>query len=195
MRAAGGTVRRRQPKQDAVLAQAVDLARAAVVDAADGEANVGEHLSAQAHEDRLLTHLFECTLPGYRGWTWFATVARAPRTKLVTVCEVGLLAGKDSLLAPEWVPWEERLQAVKDQEAAEEHSGATAVDDSPSGEADLNAADGATSDDEFHGTGPHEVGTDETGRAQDSPEWGVEVVFRAPLGGAEDAENSAGESS
>jgi hypothetical protein len=37
-------------------------------------------------------------------------VARAPRSKLVTVCEVALLPGGDALLAPEWVPWSERLR-------------------------------------------------------------------------------------
>ena len=112
--AAVATARRRTPKQDATLAQAVELARQAVVDSAGAE-NVGEHLGLDVHEDRLLTHLFDCTMAGYPGWTWFATVARAPRTKLVTVCEVGLLAGEKSLLAPEWVPWEERMQAVNEQ--------------------------------------------------------------------------------
>ena len=108
------TARRRSPKQDPILSQAVETARKAVVESAGGE-NIGEHLSVEVHEDRLLTHLFDCTMAGYPGWTWFATVARAPRTKLVTVCEVGLLAGEKSLLAPEWVPWEQRMQAVNDQ--------------------------------------------------------------------------------
>lgn len=117
--AAMATARRRAPKQDATLAQAVELARQAVVESAGAE-NVGEHLGIDVHEDRLLTHLFDCTMAGYPGWTWFATVARAPRTKLVTVCEVGLLAGEKSLLAPEWVPWEERMQAVNEQNQDEE---------------------------------------------------------------------------
>lgn len=116
--AAAVTARRRNPKQDPTLAQAVETARKAVVESA-GEENIGEHLGIEVHEDRLLTHLFDCTMAGYPGWTWFATVARAPRTKLVTVCEVGLLAGEKSLLAPEWVPWEERMQAVNDHHDAD----------------------------------------------------------------------------
>lgn len=112
--------RTRTPKQDAVLTEAVALAREAVADSPEGEAAVGEHLGVVVHEDRLLTHLFECRLRGYPGWTWYATVARAPRTKHVTVCESGLLAGPDSLLAPEWVPWEERMQAMNEQEEAED---------------------------------------------------------------------------
>lgn len=115
--ASGGTTaraRRRAPRQDAVLAQATELAREAVADVA-GSGNVGRHLGVAVHEDRLLTHLFDCTRAGYPGWTWFATVARAPRSKHTTVCEVGLVAGQDSLLAPPWIPWEERMQAVNEQ--------------------------------------------------------------------------------
>lgn len=128
--AAAAPVRRRAPKQDAILAQAVETARQSVMDAA-GRDNVGDHLGVDVHEDRLLTHLFDCTMAGYPGWTWFATVARAPRTKHVTVCEVGLLAGEKSLLAPDWVPWEERMQQVKEQEAenASEASGPDTEDD------------------------------------------------------------------
>jgi hypothetical protein len=49
-------------------------------------------------------------LPGYAGWRWAVTVARASRSKLVTVDEVVLLPGPDALLAPEWVPWRDRLR-------------------------------------------------------------------------------------
>lgn len=129
--AAVATARRRAPKQDATLAQAVELARQAVMESAGAE-NVGEHLGIDVHEDRLLSHLFDCTMAGYPGWTWFATVARAPRTKVVTVCEVGLLAGEKSLLAPEWVPWEERMQAVKEQNEEEEQGDQDSEDEGES---------------------------------------------------------------
>ena len=74
------------------------------------DADVGEHLGVVAEGERVVTHFFECTLPGYRGWRWAVTVARAPRSKHVTVCETVLLPGDDALLAPGWVPWHERLQ-------------------------------------------------------------------------------------
>lgn len=95
-------------KKDAVLAEALDDAREALADVADDE-QVGGHLSASAQGDRLLTHRFAADRPGYLGWEWFVTLARAPRSKKVTVCEVGLLPGEDALLAPEWVPWAERV--------------------------------------------------------------------------------------
>ncbi|MGH3260817.1 MAG: DUF3027 domain-containing protein, partial [Trebonia sp.] len=53
---------------------------------------------------------FVATLPGYPGWYWAVTLVRAPRSKLATVDEVVLLPGDDALLAPPWVPWQERVQ-------------------------------------------------------------------------------------
>jgi hypothetical protein len=38
------------------------------------------------------------------------TVTRAPRSRAVTVDEVVLLPGDGALLAPAWVPWEERVR-------------------------------------------------------------------------------------
>jgi Protein of unknown function (DUF3027) len=96
------------PKPDAVCNAAVDLARAAAVDVAGDR--VGEHLTSQADGDRLVTHFFRAHEPGYRGWRWAVTVTRAPRSRQVTVDEVALLPGPDSILAPEWVPWSERLR-------------------------------------------------------------------------------------
>ncbi|MDZ5078917.1 DUF3027 domain-containing protein [Nesterenkonia sp. HG001] len=108
------------PKKDAVLSEAVDLAREALREIAPDE-QVGEHLSVTAEEDRLHTHRFAAVKPGYHGWEWFVAVARAPRVKKVTVCEIGLLPGSDSLLAPAWVPWAERMdEQEKKQMAAEE---------------------------------------------------------------------------
>src|SRR5690606_41864343 len=48
-------------------------------------------------------------MPGYVGWYWSVTVARAPRSRTATVCETGLLPGEGALLAKAWLPWAERL--------------------------------------------------------------------------------------
>ncbi|MGS2589520.1 DUF3027 domain-containing protein [Streptomyces hebeiensis] len=101
------TTRSRTP--DRLCAEAVDLARSAAEEAA-APGVVGEHVSVMAEGDRVVTHLFECKEPGYRGWRWAVTVARASRAKIVTLDETVLLPGPDSLRAPEWVPWSERLR-------------------------------------------------------------------------------------
>lgn len=101
------TTRSRTP--DRLCAEAVDLAREAAEEAA-APGVVGEHVSAIAEGDRVVTHFFECKDPGYRGWRWAVTVTRASRAKLITLDETVLLPGDDALLAPEWVPWSERLR-------------------------------------------------------------------------------------
>nr|WP_211247237.1 DUF3027 domain-containing protein [Cryptosporangium arvum] len=75
-----------------------------------GHEMVGEPVGVSADGERLVTHRFAALQPGYSGWYWTVTLARAPRSKHVTISEVALLPGSDALLAPEWVPWSERLR-------------------------------------------------------------------------------------
>jgi Protein of unknown function (DUF3027) len=95
-------------RPDVTLAAAVMVAEAAA--RAEGGDTVGEHLGVRAEGDRVLSHLFAAIVPGYAGWRWAVTVARAPRSRAVTVDEVVLLPGDEAVLAPEWVPWSQRLR-------------------------------------------------------------------------------------
>jgi hypothetical protein len=96
-------------KPDELCMAAVDLARAAAEEAA-GVIGVGDYLGAQAEDTRVVSHLFVCPHPGYRGWRWSVTVARAARSRVVTIDEVVLLPGEGALLAQPWLPWAERIQ-------------------------------------------------------------------------------------
>ncbi|HLQ80875.1 MAG TPA: DUF3027 domain-containing protein [Brachybacterium sp.] len=98
-----------RPKLDAIAAEAVELAREALLEVTE-PGQVGEHLRVEASGERLVTHVFECTMPGYRGWSWVAVLARASRAKAATVAETALLPGEDAILAPDWEPWSERLK-------------------------------------------------------------------------------------
>ena len=88
---------------------AIELARHALEEVTD-PITVGEYVAAAPDAERLVTHLFDCTLSGYRGWRWAVTLSRVPRSRTATVCEVELLPGEEALLAPAWVPWAERLE-------------------------------------------------------------------------------------
>ncbi len=103
------STRTRTKEPDQVCAEAVDFARTAAIAVAGAE-RVGEHLGVQAEGERVVTHLFDCLDPAYTGWQWAVTVARAPRSKVVTVDETVLLPGSAALLAPPWVPWQDRLR-------------------------------------------------------------------------------------
>jgi hypothetical protein len=98
----------RGAKLDQVCADAIGIARGAITEV--DPADIGEHLEAVPEGDRVVTHFFESLLAGYRGWRWAVTVTRVPRSRHVTVCETVLLPGPDALLAPTWLPWNERLQ-------------------------------------------------------------------------------------
>ena len=96
-------------RPDAVAAGAVDEARTALVDEV-GLADVGDHLGHLVEGERVVTHLFACTRKGYAGWRWSVTVARASRQKTVTIDEIVLIPGDEALVAPEWVPYKERIR-------------------------------------------------------------------------------------
>lgn len=102
--------RAKAPELDAACAETVDLARAAAEGRAD-VAGVGDHLGVVAEGARVATHYFEVLHPGYTGWRWAVSVARASRARVVTVSEVVMLPGEGALVAPAWVPWSDRIQA------------------------------------------------------------------------------------
>jgi hypothetical protein len=104
------TTQSRAAKTDAVCAEAVEVAPAALLDVVD-EREVGAHLGCVPEAERVVTHSFAAQRPGYTDWRWSVTVARASRRREVTVDEIVLLPGPDAILPPPWVPWRERVQA------------------------------------------------------------------------------------
>ncbi|MGV9610489.1 DUF3027 domain-containing protein [Nocardia xishanensis] len=97
-----------EPDVRPVLAEAVDLARRALL--ALEPSAVGAHLGVSAEDESAATHRFEATLPGYRGWQWAVVVAAPPGADRATVSESALLPGPDALVAPDFVPWEQRIR-------------------------------------------------------------------------------------
>ncbi|MET3935862.1 DUF3027 domain-containing protein [Arthrobacter sp. OAP107] len=155
----------RTGKPDAVLAAAVDTARTAIEGIAKAS-EIGEHLAARTEGDRVVTHLFESRLPGYIGWQWYAVLTRNSRSKVITVNELGLLPSEESILAPEWVPWAERVRPEdaqeQDAETAEESPEEGATGESEAGEPGEAAADvESASDDEIESDADAESGSPE----------------------------------
>jgi hypothetical protein len=88
---------------------AKELALAAARADAGDPSRVGALIAIESEQSEIATYLFESVLPGYRGWRWAVTVSKIGDDQ-PTVCDVVLLPGPDSLLAPKWVPYGERLQ-------------------------------------------------------------------------------------
>jgi Protein of unknown function (DUF3027) len=98
-----------RPDLEAVLMGAVEQARAAIVEHS-GENTVGEYLGASFEDPTAATHRFLANMPGYRGWQWAVVMAAFPGADHANVSEVVLVPGPTALLAPKWVPWQERVK-------------------------------------------------------------------------------------
>lgn len=97
------------PALDPLLVAATEQALAVLQDAVSGD-SIGDFLGVEMETDGIATHMFACTAPGYVGWQWGVTVTRIPDDDVVTVCESFLIPGPQALLAPEWVPWQDRIE-------------------------------------------------------------------------------------
>jgi len=90
---------------------ATDLARSAIIDELHGASEIGSFVSVEFDdEDRLATYLFEAKLAGYKGWRWCVTVAKVDTAAEPTICDVVVLPGPDALIAPDWIPYRDRIQ-------------------------------------------------------------------------------------
>lgn len=92
---------------DESLSAAVDVARAALLEITPTE-SIGEFIGTVVEDENALSVQFECSLAGYPGWHWSATVARVNEQSAPTVLEIGLLPGEAAVVAPDWVPWSDR---------------------------------------------------------------------------------------
>ncbi|MDT5168240.1 MAG: hypothetical protein QOD02_1562 [Mycobacterium sp.] len=92
-----------------VLTGAAELARAAIAEFS-GDETVGDYLGVGYEDPSSGTHRFLAELPGYQGWQWAVVVAGYPGADHATLSEVVLVPGPTALLAPQWVPWDQRVQ-------------------------------------------------------------------------------------
>jgi hypothetical protein len=91
-----------------LLGRAVEQARAAIVEFSGD--TVGEYIGVSYDDASAATHRFLANLPGYCGWQWAVVVAAHPSADHATISEVVLVPGPTALVAPRWVPWEERVR-------------------------------------------------------------------------------------
>jgi hypothetical protein len=117
--------------------------------------SVGNFISRVDAQDGSYSLLFECLLDGYPGWQWNVSLAEVDGDE-PTVLEAELLPTEGALVAPDWVPWSQRLaeyleaqkQAGIDEEAAlAAMQAAAASDDDDDADDDADDDDDDESDD------------------------------------------------
>ncbi len=90
---------------------AQNIAREAALADAEFATQVGDFVSVEYDDDnRVATYLFNADIAGYVGWRWCITVAKVDEDAIPTVCDVVILPGPDSLLAPDHIPYRDRIQ-------------------------------------------------------------------------------------
>src|SRR5690606_12091029 len=90
----------------------------------------------------------------YPGWFWTVALAAVAGSE-PTVLELELLPGEDALLAPEWIPWSQRLEEFKAQQALAAQEAADSGDDGDDSDDDFDdeSDDEDDEDDEFRHAG------------------------------------------
>lgn len=127
---------------DGRLLSAHDLARAALLEVTPA-ASIGEPAGYTLEADGVVSLRFATLLEGYPNWFWTVSVAVVDDAE-PTVLEVELLPGDGALLAPEWVPWAERLADYQAAQAAQ----AEAADEDGEDDDELSDDEDDESDDE-----------------------------------------------
>ena len=108
---------------------------------------VGEFVGETDEGDYVVTYRFATTLPGYPGWNWTIAIAHIPDDE-PTVVESELLPADGALLAPDWIPWSERMD---DYRAAQLALGEAAADSDDDDDDDEDDDDDLFGSDNLHG--------------------------------------------
>lgn len=162
------------------------LAREAALAYAESD-TVGALIEILDEGDNTKSYVFASTLKGYLGWRWSVTLFEAD-PKNPTLSEVMLLPGEESLVAPAWVPWSERLADYKALQA--ELEAQAAADAAEAAEAEV--ADEEEDDDDDKWVEPVDEEDSEDESDDDEPEEADETVLAATdLEPGEDAESEA----
>lgn len=103
------------------------VARAALLDLTTAP-TIGAVTARRVDDDGTITLDFAAAVSGYPGWHWSVTLAHLPGEE-PTVLESELLPGEGALLAPDWVPWAQRLEEYRAAQAAAIAAGEEIVDD------------------------------------------------------------------
>jgi hypothetical protein len=150
------------------------VARAALAEISPA-GTVGELLERAPQDDGTSTLRFASTLSGYPGWHWSVSVAEVSGEQ-PTVMEAELMPGEGALLAPDWVPWAERLEDYRAAQAL--IAAETAAVDDEDDLADERDDDDDLGDDPDDGIDFEDVDDDE---------------LRMPLGGIDEQDQAEAE--
>jgi hypothetical protein len=92
--------------------------------------SVGVFRDRLVSDEGVSTLTFHSTMAGYPGWVWTVAIATLEGST-PTVLELELLPDDGSLIAPDWVPWSQRLAEYKEAARLAREAGELTEDDEP----------------------------------------------------------------
>lgn len=93
----------------------VEAAGRAALEGITPPATIGELVSSE-QVDNIATLRFASHMQGYAGWEW--VVSLAVDGDETSILETELVAGDEAVIAPDWVPWSDRLREYEESLAA-----------------------------------------------------------------------------
>ncbi|QHO69200.1 hypothetical protein BHD05_05590 [Marisediminicola antarctica] len=133
------------PEREATQAD-FDLAREALLEITPAD-TIGATAGFVDEGDGAISVFFESEMVGYPGWRWTASIAHVDGAD-PTVLEVELMPGDNAILAPDWVPWVDRLAEYRASQDATASDDSDDDDESDDDESDDEESDDDESDDE-----------------------------------------------
>ena len=127
-----------------------ELARAALLEITP-EATIGAYAGQVDEGNGAVSVLFDSAMPGYPDWKWTVSLAQVEGAE-PTVLEAELMPAEGALLAPDWVPWSDRLaeyKAAQEAAAPADESDDADGDDDPGDDDDVEDDDSDDEDDEL----------------------------------------------
>lgn len=163
-----------------MTASARETAARAALDEITPAGTVGALVSESAGDNETVTLLFEATMAGYPGWSWTVSLAELP-DEAPAVLETELMPGDGALLAPDWVPWSDRLDDYRAAQLAAVEAAEEVIDDldaddlDDDGDSDDDGDD--LDDDDLDDVDPDDLTALRRGGGRD----GIEIDFLADL--------------
>jgi hypothetical protein len=114
----------------------ITAAHAALLEITE-ETTVGSLLGVDEPEAGVVDVLYASAMPGYPDWRWTVSVSVLDGVDAPSVLELELLPGEGSILAPEWVPWAERVTDADTAEVDDESDEDLEDDDDDESDDDL----------------------------------------------------------
>ncbi|MDD6373714.1 MAG: DUF3027 domain-containing protein [Bifidobacteriaceae bacterium] len=161
-----------------------DLALNVAFRVAEDETEVGNFIEEIPMEDGVTDFRFQAAVPGYEHWQWSVTLFHDVGRDTWTVCESSLIPAEGAMLAPQWVPWKDRLEpsdlsptdsigTEEDDPRLEdgyrtEETHAIIPGGDAAGDAGKGAKDAAAAQDATDGSATATVGSVEAGQSESS---------------------------